>query len=175
MRGSWRSLVVAAAINVTVGAGLAAAQTMTVTSVPPGMTVELALNAAVIETAKADEAGRATLPINLSAHAGKTDTDVQIFVEICEGVRRVLLVEPGRPTLPVSPCPRKEIAGLYVVRPVTSFVLDFTQPSPWVRLKQGGSFVRQTVTLGGLSDLQAVIASGVAEGAVVARRAAGVN
>jgi len=45
----------------------------------------------------------------------------------------------------------------------------------WVQLKQGGSFVRQSVTLGALSDLQAVIASGVPEGAVVARRAAGVN
>jgi multidrug resistance efflux pump len=45
----------------------------------------------------------------------------------------------------------------------------------WVQLRQGGSFMRQKVTLGGVSDLQAVIASGVAEGAVVARRAAGVN
>ena len=45
----------------------------------------------------------------------------------------------------------------------------------WVQLKQGGSFVRQSVTLGASSDLQAVIASGVPEGAVVARRAAGVN
>ena len=45
----------------------------------------------------------------------------------------------------------------------------------WVQLRQGGSFVRQKVTLDGLSDLQAVIASGVPEGAVVARRAAGVH
>jgi multidrug resistance efflux pump len=45
----------------------------------------------------------------------------------------------------------------------------------WVQLERGGSFVRQKVTLDGLSDLQAVIASGVTEGAVVARRAAGIN
>lgn len=45
----------------------------------------------------------------------------------------------------------------------------------WVRLRQGGSFVRRAVTLGGLSDGQAIVAAGVAEGAVVARRAAAVE
>ncbi len=42
----------------------------------------------------------------------------------------------------------------------------------WVRLRQGRSFVRQPVTLGGVSDEQAIVVSGLPEGAVVARRAA---
>jgi HlyD family secretion protein len=60
-----------------------------------------------------------------------------------------------------------------LVLPRDAVVIDAS--GAWVQVKRGGSFVRQTVTLGGVSDLQAVIASGLAEGAVVARRAAGVN
>jgi multidrug resistance efflux pump len=60
-----------------------------------------------------------------------------------------------------------------LVLPRDAVVIDAS--GAWVQLKKGGSFVRQPVTLDGVSDLQAVIASGVAEGAVVARRAAGVN
>lgn len=43
----------------------------------------------------------------------------------------------------------------------------------WVRLRRGGSFVRQPVSVGEVGVDQVVVASGVAEGAVVARRAAG--
>jgi HlyD family secretion protein len=60
-----------------------------------------------------------------------------------------------------------------LVLPRDAVIIDAT--GAWVQLKQGGAFVRQKVTLGGVSDLQAIVASGVAEGAVVARRAAGVN
>jgi HlyD family secretion protein len=60
-----------------------------------------------------------------------------------------------------------------LVVPRDAVIIDGT--GAWVQVKQRGTFARQRVTLGGLSDLQAVIVSGVAEGAVVARRAAGVN
>jgi hypothetical protein len=133
----WRSLVVATALVVTVGAGLASAQSVTVTNVPPGVTVELALNADTIGSTKADTLGRATLPVNLQTHTGRTDTDLNFYIDVCDGVRRVLMVEPGRPMLPAGPCLRKQIAGLYVTRPITSFVVDFTEPNPWVRLRQG--------------------------------------
>ena len=45
----------------------------------------------------------------------------------------------------------------------------------WVRLQQGRAFVRQAVTLGSVSAEQAVVESGVPEGAVVARRAGAVE
>jgi HlyD family secretion protein len=60
-----------------------------------------------------------------------------------------------------------------LVLPRDAVIIDAA--GAWVQLKQRGGFVRQKVTLGGVSDLQALVASGVAEGAVVARRAAGVN
>jgi hypothetical protein len=45
----------------------------------------------------------------------------------------------------------------------------------WVRLRKGGSFVRQPITVGDASDEQAIVVAGVPEGAVVARRAAGAD
>jgi len=40
----------------------------------------------------------------------------------------------------------------------------------WVRLRRGGAFVRQPVVLGEIGADQAIVASGLAEGAVLARR-----
>ena len=60
-----------------------------------------------------------------------------------------------------------------LVVPRDTVVVDAS--GAWVMVKQGRSFARQAVTLGEVSDLQAVIASGVAEGAVLARRAAEVR
>jgi hypothetical protein len=58
-----------------------------------------------------------------------------------------------------------------LVLPRESVAIDKT--GAWVRVKQGGSFVRRAVTVGEVGDVQVVVASGVAEGAVLARRAAG--
>jgi HlyD family secretion protein len=43
----------------------------------------------------------------------------------------------------------------------------------WVRLRRGGSFTRQAITAGEVSEEQVVVTSGLNEGAVVARSAAG--
>ncbi len=55
--------------------------------------------------------------------------------------------------------------------PRESVAVDKT--GAWVRVKQGGSFVRRAVAVGEIGDLQVVVASGVAEGDILARRAAG--
>jgi len=60
-----------------------------------------------------------------------------------------------------------------LVLPRDAVVVDAS--GAWVRLRQGGSFVRRAVTLGSVSDEQAIVVSGVPEGAVVARRAAAVD
>jgi len=43
----------------------------------------------------------------------------------------------------------------------------------WVRLARGGSFLRQAITIGAVNPDQVVVAAGLKEGAVVARRALG--
>jgi len=49
----------------------------------------------------------------------------------------------------------------------------FDTAGAWVMVKQGGSFVRRAVKVSEIGDMQVVVASGVAEGDVLARRAAG--
>jgi HlyD family secretion protein len=49
----------------------------------------------------------------------------------------------------------------------------FDKTGAWVRVRQGSSFVRRPVTVGEVGDVQVVVTSGVAEGDVLARHAAG--
>ena len=49
----------------------------------------------------------------------------------------------------------------------------FDKAGAWVMARQGSSFVRRAVTTGEVGDVQAVVTSGVVEGDVLARRAAG--
>ncbi len=134
MTGSWRPLALAAALHVVAGVGVAAAQTVIATNAPPGSTVELVLNATTIGSATADRLGKATLAVNL----GKAETDVHISVDVCKDLWRVLLVEQGQqPPLAGGGCDRKEIAGLFLVRRVTTLVVSLAGPSPALWLRQG--------------------------------------
>jgi hypothetical protein len=138
MRVPWRPLALAVALNVTVVVGVAKAQTVIVTNAPPGSTVELALNADTLGSATADPHGAATLAVNLSAHGGKTQTDVRIYVDVCSNLRRVLLVEQSMPPPPLKDgCVRKEIPRLFLLSGVTTLVVDVSQPAPAVWLRQG--------------------------------------
>jgi HlyD family secretion protein len=51
--------------------------------------------------------------------------------------------------------------------------VGFDAGGAWVRLRRGGSFVRQAITVGEASETQVVVLTGLAEGAVVAASAAG--
>lgn len=138
MRGPWRPLTCAAAITMTVAAGVATAQTVTVIKAPSGATVELVLNTATIGSTTATPAGLAILDVNLSARRGKDEIDTTIFVDACGLLRRIHFVEPGVQGLPApGDCLRREIPGVYVVRNVTSFVIDVSDPMPSVRFRQG--------------------------------------
>jgi len=66
-----------------------------------------------------------------------------------------------------------DVAGREQVLVLPREAVAIDASGAWVRLKRGLSFVRQKVTVGDLSDVQAVIVSGLSEGDVVARRAAG--
>ena len=57
---SWRLLAMAAALHVTAGVSIAAAQTIIVRHAPPDETVEAVLNATKVATAQVTTAGDAT-------------------------------------------------------------------------------------------------------------------
>jgi hypothetical protein len=136
MRALWRPLVAAAALILFVTAA-AAAQTVIVTKAPPGSTVELVVNSAVTATATADPAGQATFSLTPEARGGKTDSDAYVFVEYCDNLRRVILIEPGMEGYPGGQCPRREVSGGFVVRQITTLVVNVSEAAPSVLVRQG--------------------------------------
>jgi hypothetical protein len=134
-----RLLVAAAALNVTIGIGVAAAQTVLVRHAKPGETIELDLNATKVATATTDAAGDATLPLDLRGNnAGKTEIDANIFIDTCDNLHRIIVAERGQPLAAQQPgCERREISGLYWVRRVNTLVVDVGGPNPTMMLIKG--------------------------------------
>jgi hypothetical protein len=134
-----RLLVAAAALNVTIGTGVAAAQTVLVRHAKPGETIELDLNATKVATATTDAAGDATLPLDLRANnAGRTEIDANIFIDTCDDLHRIIVAERGQPAAAQQPgCERREISGLYWVRRVNTLVVDVGGPNPTMMLIKG--------------------------------------
>lgn len=138
MTNFWRPLVLAAAVNVMAGAGMAVAQTVVATKAPAGGNVELVLNATPLGSVAADERGDATLTLNLQKNLGRTQIDANIFVDVCENIRRVLVVERGGQLPAVATgCDRREVSGLYWVREGISVVVDVGGAIPSVLLIKG--------------------------------------
>jgi len=132
-------LALAAAIDVTVGAGVGAAQTVLVRNAPTGSSLELVLNAETIGSVKADAKGEGTLLVDLPAHGGRAEADVNIAIDVCEGVRRLLLVERGlQPPAPQGQaCTRHQVPELFALRAATTLVVDMAPSTPTVWLRQG--------------------------------------
>src|SRR4051812_12955318 len=112
MMESWRPLVCAAALSL-MGIGVAGAQTVIVTNAPAQSTVEVVLNATTIGSVTVASAGAdATLPVDLLAKTGKTETSVHAFVDSCTTTVRVLLVEGALPPAVQGACNRTQMTGV---------------------------------------------------------------
>ena len=132
-------LLVAAALFVMIGNDVARAQTVMVRNAPPGETVEVFLNATKVATASVQPNGETTLPLNLRENnAGKTEIDANIFLDVCDKIRRIIVVERGQPaaTQEVG-CERRDIPGLYWVRRVNTLVVDVGGANPTMMLVKG--------------------------------------
>ncbi|MFB3853861.1 MAG: hypothetical protein ACE148_08565 [Vicinamibacterales bacterium] len=136
MRGPWRLLAVASALQLTAGLGAATAQTVVVRNAPAGSAVSVALNNQAAGTGTSDAAGTATL--TLSMPGGKAETDARMYVDACEKERRIVIVERGVDAEPQPPgCTRSEVGRWFLLRPVTSMVVDLGGPAPVMWLRQG--------------------------------------
>jgi hypothetical protein len=124
-----RLLAIAAALHVTAGAAIAAAQTVMVRNAPPGATVEVLLNDAVVATGTTSPQGDVSLDLKMPEPG---EMDANVFVDVCEKSRRVLVVDRNkRPAPAPAGCDRREISGIFWVRRVNTLVVDIggTQPS----------------------------------------------
>jgi hypothetical protein len=138
MQRPWRAIVLAAALDLSAGAAVAAAQTVTITNAPASVPVEVVLNAATVATGTTDVAGVATLTASMKDAIGKTEIDANVFVDVCEVKRRVVIVEVGGPTIPAEAgCERRQVSGLYWVRPINTVVVNVAGLNPSLLLIKG--------------------------------------
>ncbi len=135
--------VVLAAILAAAGAAQAAAQTVMARNAAPGTKIEVVLNGANVGSGAANAEGIASVPINMPGAIGKSEIDAFLFVDYCESLRVVQIVERGRAAPPkADECERRDITGLFVVRRVSTLVIDVGATNPTVLLRQGSFRIR---------------------------------
>jgi len=133
-----RLLVTAAALNMTLGAAVAAAQTVMVRNTPAGTNVEVLLNGAAAGTGTSNAEGEATIPLKTGTAIGTTGIDANIFVDVCDKLRRIQIVERTK-IVPAAEggCDRREISGVFWVRPINTLAFDLGGASPSLLLVRG--------------------------------------
>lgn len=138
MTSPLRLLGMAAALNVSLGLGTAAAQQVMVRHVAAGTPVEVVLNGATVGNGTVDQSGDVTIPFTLPEKDGKSDIDAYIFVDACDKVRRIVIAEASRPASPAPEgCDRREISGLFWVRRANTIVIDLAPTNPTLLLVTG--------------------------------------
>ena len=133
-----RRLALAAVLCVIAGSRVATAQTVVVKNAPPGATIEVLVNATAAGSTAADAEGNAKIALPAAANPDKQDFDAYIFVDVCGSRRRVLIAATGGNAAPQdAACARREIPGVFWVRPITTLVVDVGGASPTLLLRQG--------------------------------------
>src|SRR5260221_2963143 len=131
----WRLLAIAAALNLTVGAARAAAQTVLVRNAPPGITVEIMVDDAVVGTGTTSPTGEASLDLKLPDPG---DMDANVYVDVCEKMRRVVVIDRNkRPSPQPAGCDRREISGVFQVKRINTLVVDVGGLQPSMLLIKG--------------------------------------
>jgi hypothetical protein len=134
----WRLLVMAAVVNVTVGAAPGLAQTVMVRNVAAGTKVEVLLNRAPVGSGAAEADGQATVPLTTGDTIGPQGLDATIAIDVCETLRRVVITERTKTAPAPEPgCDRREISGLFWVRKVNTIVVDLGGNAPSLLLIKG--------------------------------------
>jgi hypothetical protein len=130
--------LLAAVISVMVGGGVALAQTVVVRKATPGSAVEVVLNATKAGSGTVDAAGDASVPFRLAPNAERTGIDANVFVDVCDKLYRVLIVERGQATVPEeASCERRAVSGLFLVRGISTVVVHVDSQIPSLLLIQG--------------------------------------
>ena len=138
-----RLLSLAAAFALSVGVGTTAAQTVYVRKAPPGSTIEAVVNSTTAGSAKADENGDVRIPIDLLKLTTKSEIDARVYVDTCDQNRRVIITErDAAPPPSQDGCARQEITGVFLVRRVTSVVINVGSPVATLLLRQGSYSLR---------------------------------
>lgn len=126
--------LVLAAVMVFAAARSADAQTVIVRNAPPGAGVQVTFNNGSPVSAKADGYGDARLELP----SGGRETDVQIHTDVCGAAVKVMVNEPGQPPgAEDAGCTRKDMWGVYILRAITTFVVEVNGNEASVFVAQG--------------------------------------
>lgn len=137
MINSWR-LPACAAFGIFGFAATASAQTVFVRHAPAGRAIEVVVGRAEAAKGTADADGEAKIPINLQSALGKSETDANVFVDVCENATRVIVEAAGTaPPAPGVGCERRDVQGLYAVKSGSSLVVNVGGTLPSMLLIQG--------------------------------------
>ena len=133
-----RLLAMAAVLNIA-ATGTAAAQTVILKGAAPGETVEVVVNTGTPGSGTVAADGVATVATNLPPNAaGRQEMDARLYLDSCDRLRRVAIVERNLlPTPPPPGCKRTDLAGVYWVRQRSTIVIDVSAAIPDVLLRQG--------------------------------------
>lgn len=124
------------ALVAAIGAADAMAQTVIVRGVPPSTKVDAQVNGGAVASATADANGDAKLAAAFPSRAD--EVDVRFFVDVCSPEVQVQILSPGlQPPPAAAGCNRNEIWGVFVMRRVTTFVVDVEGASASMHITQG--------------------------------------
>jgi hypothetical protein len=109
---------------------------LVVRGAPPDSTVVFILNGTTIGSTAVNADGDAVIPSQPAEN--KPDMDAYIYVDVCDAVRRVFVVDRGMlPAAPEPGCNRTQISGLFLVKRISTVVVTVSGPLPTVLLRQG--------------------------------------
>jgi opacity protein-like surface antigen len=98
------------------------------------MTVEVLLNDVVAGTGTTSPEGEVSVDLKMA----QPEQDSNIYVDVCEKSRRVLVVDHNkRPPAPPAGCERRDISGIFWVRPINTLVVDVSGTQPTMLLVRG--------------------------------------
>lgn len=138
-----RPLAMAAALNLTAGMAIAAAQTVMIRNGPPNASTEVLLNGAPVGAGTTNDAGEVTIALKTGTTIGEKGIDANLYVDVCDKVRRIQIVDRAKIVpAPADDCDRREISGIFWVRTVNTIVFDVGGLTPSVLLVRGSYVYR---------------------------------
>jgi hypothetical protein len=119
-------------------AAAATAQTVIVTHAPPGDKIDVILAGKPAGSGTADSAGVATVSTDMRAAVGGAQMDARVYVDVCSKLHRVIIMERNQlPAAKEDGCDRREISGIFWVRPSNTLVINVGGPIPTMLLTRG--------------------------------------
>ncbi len=120
----------------TAGAAPAAGQSVIIRNASAGAALQVQLNEEAARSATADTNGDAMFALQMPAHTD--ETSVRFVVDVCGSQVHVQVISPGVEPAPPRPgCSRNAAREVFIMRPVTTFVVDLDGTSASVHLTQG--------------------------------------